>query len=179
MAANIPPKDYIDSVKFPAEITLAPIGVVRSPHRERHGTPHQAVLPADPAVRPEESCRIEVFPSRAPVECLRDLGEFEYVWVLAYLHLNRGFRPLLAPPRDPDRKHGVFATRAPHRPNPLGLSAARIVAVRGHCVHLERLDLLDGTPVLDLKPYVPYCDAFPEADAGWVGRLPRPTENDR
>lgn len=169
--ADIPPKDYIDSVGFPASVELQPIGVVRSPHRERHGTPHQAIVPADPDKRPSEEVIVELFPDRAPALCLRDLDGFDYAWVLTHLHLNRGFRPLVAPPRDPGRKRGVLATRAPHRPNPIGLSAARILGVEGPCVRFERLDMLDGTPVLDLKPYVPYADAFPDARAGWVDGL--------
>lgn len=169
--SEIPPKDYIDSVAFPDEVRLRPIGVVRSPHRERHGTPHQAVLQADAAERPDESAYVELFPARVPALALRDLDGFDYAWVLAYLHLNRGFRPLVAAPRDPKRKHGVLATRAPHRPNPIGLSAAKVLSVDGPRVHFERLDLLDGTPVLDLKPYVPYADAFGAARAGWVDEI--------
>lgn len=166
--SEIPTKDYIDSVAFPDEVRMRPIGVVRSPHRERHGTPHQAIVAADPGQRPVETACVELFTDRVPALALRDLDGFDYVWVLAMLHLNRGFRPLVAPPRDPGRKRGVLATRAPHRPNPIGLSAARLVSVEGARVTLERLDLLDGTPVLDLKPYVPYADAFGGASAGWV-----------
>jgi tRNA (adenine37-N6)-methyltransferase len=82
------------------------------------------------------------------------------------------------PPRS-DRKRGVFATRSPHRPNPIGMSAVRLVRVERLVVHVRDLDLLDGTPVLDLKPYIPYADAFPDARAGWLDapsapRDPRP-----
>ena len=85
----------------------------------------------------------------------------------------------MRPPRGPrDARHGVFATRAPHRPNPLSLSALRVVAVDEDAltVDVRGLDLLDGTPVLDLKPYVPYCDAFPDARAGWVDALGEPPD---
>ena len=74
----------------------------------------------------------------------------------------------MKPPRDPKVQHGVLATRSPHRPNPIGLSALRIARVVGRVIEVSGLDLLDGTPILDLKPYVPYADAFPEARAGWV-----------
>jgi tRNA (adenine37-N6)-methyltransferase len=80
---------------------------------------------------------------------------------------GRGWRPKVQPPRS-EKKEGVFATRSPHRPNPIGLSCVRIDRVEGLVVHVRELDLLDGTPVLDLKPYVPYADARPDAKSGWL-----------
>lgn len=174
MPKSIPKKAYAGPIPPCGPITLEPIGQVCSPHLERHGTPHQAVIPAQPQHRAAEEAVIELFTDRVPATALQDLDGFDYVWVLAFLHLNQGFRPLLAPPRDREHKRGLFATRAPHRPNPLGLSAARILRVEGPRVYLERLDLLNGTPVLDLKPYVPYADAFPDAAAGWLENLERP-----
>ena len=106
------------------------------------------------------------------------LDAWERAWVLFVFHRNveqgRGWRPKVQPPRA-DAKVGVFATRSPHRPNPIGLSAVRIVRVEGLVVHVRDLDLLDGTPVLDLKPYVPYADAHPDARSGWLeARNPAP-----
>ena len=167
--AEPPPRSYADDFDAPLEITVRPIGVVRSPHRERHGTPRQACLAADPEDRPEELARIEILPAYR--EALRDLGEFDRVWVIAYLHLNQGWRATVVPPRGPRIRRGLFATRAPHRPNPIGLSAARVVEVTREAIVLERIDLLDGTPVLDIKPYVPEIDAFPGSRAGWVDAL--------
>ena len=80
---------------------------------------------------------------------------------------GRGFRPKVLPPRS-ETKRGVFGTRSPHRPNPIGLSAVKIERVEGLVVHVRHLDVLDGSPVLDLKPYVAYADAYPEARAGWL-----------
>ncbi|MFK7985031.1 MAG: tRNA (N6-threonylcarbamoyladenosine(37)-N6)-methyltransferase TrmO [Sandaracinaceae bacterium] len=154
----------------PTAFALNAIGVVRSPHLERHGTPRQAAVEADPLHRLSEESRIELFDTIAP-ECLRDLEGFSRVWVLAWLHLNQGWRATVVPPRGPRVRRGLFATRAPHRPNPIGLSAAKIVRVERRAVVLERLDLLDGTPVVDLKPYLPSADAFPDARAGWVDAL--------
>ena len=77
----------------------------------------------------------------------------------------------MRPPRGPRVKRGVFATRSPHRPNAIGLSAVELVAVEGRSLRLGGTDFLDGTPVLDLKPYVPYADAFPEAKAGWIDEV--------
>jgi hypothetical protein len=98
--------------------------------------------------------------------------------VLFVFHLNveqaRGWKPRVQPPRATE-KTGLFATRSPHRPNPIGMSAVKIERVDGLVVHVSNLDLLDGTPVLDLKPYVAYADAYPEARPGWLEASdPRP-----
>ena len=77
------------------------------------------------------------------------------------------------PPRGPRVRRGVFATRSPDRPNPIGLSAVRLVRVDGCDLHVKGIDLIDGTPILDLKPYVPYADAFPDARAGWIDAVAR------
>jgi tRNA-Thr(GGU) m(6)t(6)A37 methyltransferase TsaA len=158
---------YADAAPFPSRVELEPIGVVRSPFRERFGTPVQA----EPAPPETEPSRLELFPERVPTEALRGLEGMDYVWVIGFLHLNHGFRPLVMPPRGPRERRGVLSTRAPHRPNPISLSAARLLRVEGHCLHVGSLDLLDGTPILDLKPYVPYADAFPDARAGWIDAI--------
>jgi len=167
MKRPIPPKFYADGAPSPSRMELRAIGVVHSPHRERHGTPRQAVLPADPGLRPDEHVRIELFSSVFSRDALEGLSGFDYIWVLSWLHLNRGWNNRVQAPGE-TKKTGLLATRAPHRPNPLGLSAARLLAVDGFVLTLERCDLLNGTPVLDIKPYIPYADAFPDARAGWV-----------
>lgn len=156
-----------------APFTVTPIGVVRSPYLARHGTPQQAALddPEADAALPE--ARIELFPDRVAAETLDDLEGMERIWVIAFLHLCQGYANKVRPPRGPAVKRGVFSTRSPHRPNPLGLSAVRLVRVDGHVLHVRGIDLLDGTPVLDIKPYVPYADAFPEARAGWIESIPK------
>lgn len=142
-----------------------PIGFVRSPFEERAQAPRQA------SVRREVRGRIELVAGRGYDHALEGLADWEYVWVLFVFHRNveqtRGWRAKVLPPRAA-KKQGVFATRSPHRPNPIGLSAALIEKVDGLVVHVRGLDLLDGTPVLDLKPYVAYADAFPQARAGWL-----------
>ncbi len=90
--------------------------------------------------------------------------------VVSWFHLARGFRSQVMPPRD-RRKRGVFATRAPQRPNPLGLSCVRLVRIEKRMLHIADHDLLDGTPVLDVKPYLPYCDSVPDAAIGYVAGL--------
>merc|ERR1712232_535855 len=85
-----------------------------------------------------------------------------------------GWSPRVTPPRGPRKKRGVLATRAPHRPNHISLSACKLLSVdvKARRVIVSGLDLLDGTPVLDVKPYVPYCDSFPLARAGWLDEIP-------
>ena len=166
MAKPIPPKFYTQDADFPTEMTMRPIGVVRSPHKERHGTPRQAILAAEPALRPSEETVLELFSAVFSPHATADLEGFEMLWVLSWMHLNHGWRNKVAVPGF--EKKGLLSTRAPHRPNPIGLSAVRLVRVEGLRIVVERTDLLDGTPILDVKPYVPYCDAFPDVAAGWV-----------
>lgn len=164
-----PPRDHRSDP--PSAITCLPIGVVRSPYTERHGTPRQPTAESVTHGADPQAGRIELDSDQIPERALKDLDGFDYIWVIAWLHLNRNWPAWVFPPRGPRVRRGVLATRAPHRPNPIGLSALRLVAVQGHTLHVEGLDLIDGTPVLDIKPYVPYADAFPDASAGWIDTL--------
>jgi tRNA (adenine37-N6)-methyltransferase len=149
---------------------VRPIGFVRSPFLEKVEAPRQAV--ASDGARG----RIEILPEHE--HALEDLEGFERIWVLFWFHeVPAGPSPSKVLPPRSDRKRGVFATRSPHRPNPIGMSAVRLERVEGRVVHIRDLDLIDGTPVLDLKPYVPYADAFPDASAGWLDAQadPRPS----
>lgn len=164
-----PPRDYTDVVPFPESVTLRPIARVISPFTERHGTPRQPGM-----IGPKEiggvQARIELLDGIDP-RALNDLDGFDHVWILAWLHLNGpGHRPLVRPPRG-GPKRGLFSTRAPHRPNPLGLSAVRLLGISERTLVVEDLDLLDGTPILDIKPYVPDFDAFPQACRGWLDEV--------
>jgi len=140
-------------------VTFRPIGVVRSPFTREEGTPIQ------PALASGTEGVIELEPAYAPA--LADLDGFERIWVLYVLDRAGAYRPQVVPYRD-DRLRGLFATRAPCRPNPIGLSSLRLLAVTGATLRVADLDILDGTPVLDIKPYVPRFDAFPAARAGWL-----------
>ncbi len=105
-----------------------------------------------------------------------DLDGWQYIWVLFWFDRNDGWRPKVLPPRSRSGRKGVFATRSPHRPNPLGLSAVRLERVDGLTLHVSDVDMLDGTPVLDIKPYVAYTDAIADAGSGWLaecGDAPR------
>ena len=101
-------------------------------------------------------------------QALEDLEGFERIWIIYQFHHNSDWKPKVMPPRGPRQKRGVFATRAPYRPNPIGLSCVRLVQVEGLKVFVEGHDLLDGTPVFDIKPYLPYADAFPDSKVGWL-----------
>ena len=153
------------------DLVVRPIGFVRSPFTEKAEAPRQAVAEGAEGIEG----RIEMLPEHE--HALDDLEGFDRIWILFWFHEAKGGpRTKVLPPRS-DRKRGVFATRSPHRPNPIGMSAVRLTRVDGLVLHVRDLDLLDGTPVIDLKPYIPYADAFPDAAAGWVGATsdPRPS----
>lgn len=142
-------------------LTLSAIGVVHSPFNERVDAPRQPV--AAEGVRG----RVELFPGRGYEDALTDLALWDHLWLVVWFHHNATFRPKVQPPRS-QQKRGVLATRAPYRPNPIGLSAVRLLGVEGLTLHVAGLDLLDQTPLLDVKPYVPYTDAIPGANHGWL-----------
>eukprot|EP00386_Alphamonas_edax_P004503 GDKI01014205.1.p1 GENE.GDKI01014205.1~~GDKI01014205.1.p1 ORF type:complete len:185 (-),score=47.90 GDKI01014205.1:236-790(-) len=145
----------------------------RSPYTERFGTPRQANVEEGTLGSVAQEGVIELMDGHDFESALSGLGGFEYVWLITHLHLNTGWKPLVrVDPRGLRERVGLFATRSPHRPNHIGLSAVRVLRVEetARRVHVRGLDLLDGTPVLDMKPYVPYCDAHPDAKQGWLGR---------
>ena len=147
-----------------SSLTLQSIGVVRSSFDERASAARQ------PTASGGASGTIELNPGLPGLQdALCDLESFDRIWVLFWFHLNEGWRPKVLPPRSEQRR-GVFSTRSPHRPNPLGLSAVRLVSIEGRTLHVADLDILDGSPVFDIKPYVAYADAFPEATTGWLAR---------
>jgi tRNA-Thr(GGU) m(6)t(6)A37 methyltransferase TsaA len=102
-------------------------------------------------------------------QALEDLAGFEKIWLIYWFHRNRTWKPKVLPPRSKDfKKRGVFATRSPHRPNPIGLSLVTLVSIEGRVLKVADTDLLDGTPILDIKPYLPYAEAFSDAKMGWL-----------
>ncbi len=145
--------------------SFRPIGFFRGAAARKYDAPRQGAFAAG------GEGAVELLPGRNFETALRDLDGFERVWIVFVFDRNGGaWRPTARPPVPaPGRDRvGLFATRAPYRPNPIGLTCARLVGVRGLRVEVAEADLLDGTPVLDLKPYVPAADAFPDARAGWV-----------
>ena len=137
---------------------LTPIGLVHSPHREAQNTPIQ------PRWAEGVEGTVEVFPQFAQGLC--DLEGFERIWLLFWCDRAGIARLEVVPFRD-TQTHGVFATRAPSRPNPIGLSCVRLLAVEDAPLRGLGLDVLDGTPLLDIKPYLPDCDIFNVERIGW------------
>lgn len=106
-------------------------------------------------------------------QALTGVEGLERIWLLFRFDRNENWKPMVRPPRGRSQKIGVFATRAPYRPNPLGLSCVRLVEVRGRKLVVKGADLLDGTPIFDIKPYVPDVDSFPGSKVGWLDGVDR------
>jgi tRNA-Thr(GGU) m(6)t(6)A37 methyltransferase TsaA len=138
---------------------LTTIGLIHSPFQEPAGTPIQP-----PLARGTEGT-VEVFPEYA--EGLTDLEGFERIWLLYWLDRAPPPRLRIVPFRD-EVPRGLFATRAPCRPNPIGLSCVRLLSIQGCLLTVSGVDILEGTPLLDIKPYVPEFDAFGQSRAGWL-----------
>jgi tRNA-Thr(GGU) m(6)t(6)A37 methyltransferase TsaA len=154
-------------------ITYRPIGVIRTPFTDPSGMPIQAV--GGVGVR----ATVEVLPAMAAG--LQDLAGMSHLILIYHLHRIAGSALVVTPFMD-DREHGIFATRSPMRPNAIGISTVRLVGIRGTILDIEDVDMLDGTPLLDIKPYVPELDDRADASTGWyadrVGRVAQ-TRSDR
>ncbi len=140
---------------------IKPIGVIHSPFRVSQGAPIQ------PVYAPDTQFEAELLPEY--VDGLKDLAGFERVWLIYWFDRAPAARLVVVPFRD-STERGLFATRAPCRPAPLGLSCVRLFGIRGNLLICAGADILDGTPLLDIKPYVPEFDAFPNSAAGWFDR---------
>ncbi len=138
---------------------LTQIGVVHSPFTRAAGTPVQ------PFCATGTEGQIEIFDSY--LDGLQDLDGFQRIWVLFWCHLASQPKLKVIPYRD-TAAHGLFATRAPSRPNPIGLSTVRLLEISGRMLHVGELDILNGTPVLDIKPYVSQYDSYPTQRCGWL-----------
>jgi tRNA-Thr(GGU) m(6)t(6)A37 methyltransferase TsaA len=162
-----------ESAKPPTEtsqtIEYHPIGVIRTPFAEPHG------MPIQPSGGAGVKGHVEVFPEYR--EGLQDLEGFSHIILLYHLHLSSGFKLLVVPYMDTELR-GVFATRAPRRPNPIGLSVVRLTGVEHGVLNVENLDIVDGTPLLDIKPYVPDFDVSERLRTGWLEEV-RKTVGDR
>jgi len=142
-------------------LTLKPIGVVRTGKHLKHAARHQ------PDEQSEERNTIELRPVPGYQEALHDLEGFERIWIVWWFHLNTRWRSKVLPPYGPNRRLGLFATRTPHRPNPIGITPVRLFSIKKSVLEIGPCDLVDGTPILDLKPYLPSYDSFPNSATGW------------
>ncbi|MFM2479207.1 tRNA (N6-threonylcarbamoyladenosine(37)-N6)-methyltransferase TrmO [Celerinatantimonas sp. MCCC 1A17872] len=152
-------------------IELSPIGVARTPFKTREQMPIQG------AGISQESGQIEIFSQYQ--QGLADLDGFSHIYVLFHLHQSAGTALTVTPFLDKTPR-GVFATRSPKRPNPIGLTIVRLNAIEGNILQISELDLLDGTPIIDLKPYSHQFDCFTDTTDGWMshGRDPKQTSSD-
>ena len=141
------------------EIKYKPIGVIHSPHKEPKGTPIQ------PAGAKGIDGTVQVFPEYA--EGLKDLEGFSHIIMIYHFHLAKE-ASLKAKPYLDTEVHGVFAMRGPSRPNPIGISAVRLLRIDGNVLHIQDVDIIDGTPLLDIKPYVPEFDMREAEKIGWL-----------
>lgn len=155
------------------QFTFSPIGIVRSPFKEKFGVPRQ------PGIAPAARATLELLPPFDREEALEGLSGFSHVWLVFVFHATaeQGWSPTVRPPRlGGNLRVGVFASRSTFRPNPIGLSVVEFAGSGredGRLVlHLRGADLIDGTPVLDIKPYVPYVDSIPQASGGFAAGAP-------
>jgi len=181
-------RSYSDQFKeSPAfdSISYTPIAIAQSPFKERHGAPRQ---PTTEGKRGQHSGSIRLLPDRLggvekALACIDDIDNFSHIIVLSHLHLNTGYNERVTPPRlrhlqgkhGKRKKKGVLATRAPHRPNHIGLSVLKLDSVDRDNLQLNvrSTDLIDGTPILDIKPYIKQYDSFPTALSGWMDEIER------
>jgi len=158
------------SAQQPEDVRYVPIGVIYSEHRRLEETPIQPVY--------ARGCRgrIEVRPDFAPG--LRDLEGFSHIIVIYHFHRSTGPELTVRPFTDV-KSRGIFSTRHPHRPNPIGFSVVRLAGIEGALLHIEDVDILDGTPLLDIKPFVPRFDLAAEPHGGWTENIDEPTARRR
>jgi tRNA-Thr(GGU) m(6)t(6)A37 methyltransferase TsaA len=143
------------------DMEYKPIGTIHSPFKEPKGTPIQ------PPGAKGINGTVEIFPEYA--EGLRDIEGFSHIVLLYHFHLSKPSALIVKPYMDSEA-HGVFAMRGPSRPNPIGISVVHLVKVEGNMLHIQDVDIVDGTPLLDIKPYVPEFDRREGARIGWLDK---------
>ncbi|MCL4562144.1 MAG: tRNA (N6-threonylcarbamoyladenosine(37)-N6)-methyltransferase TrmO [Chloroflexi bacterium] len=136
---------------------MQPIGIIHSPFRKKEYTQIQPC-------RSHSKGQVEVFPEF--VDGLQDLDGFSHIILLYYFHCSKGYSLRVKPFLD-HKLHGLFSTRYPCRPNPIGLSVVRLVSITANILEIQGVDILDGTPLLDVKPYIPEFDRVDGVRAGW------------
>lgn len=143
------------------------IGLVHSCFKAKFGTPRQS------QVAKSTKAYIQIHKKWEPLKSLKGLEGFSHAWVLFYFHENKNslYRPIVRPPRLGRKGVGVFATRSPVRPNPIGLSLVAIEKVEGDKVYISGVDIIDGTPVLDIKPYIHEYDSVRKSLNGWLSSV--------
>ena len=151
-------KDVKDR-KFPEQITLKPIGIIHTPFKELNGIPIQFSMSYAEGI-------IEIFHEFSPG--LKDLEGFSHIYCIYYFDMVKVPVPLQSKPFLDDEVHGVFATRTPFRPNPIGISILKIESIIENKIHVQNVDILDSTPILDIKPYISDFDNQKTDKNGWI-----------
>ncbi len=151
--------------------SFEPIGFIETCFKERFGTPRQ------PGLVPSSWGILRLRPELNLSDALQGLEGFSHIWLIFVFHqnTNKGLKTKVHPPRMEGEKIGLFATRTPHRPNPIGLSVVKLERIEGNTLHLSGVDLVDGSPILDIKPYLPSADSLPHAQVGWTSSRPERT----
>ena len=152
---------------------LEPIATIHSPFREKFATPRQ------PGLVSSVTATIEFYPDFATPEAVRGLEGFSHLWLIFLFHhtWQKGWKPTVRPPRlGGNQRIGVYASRSPFRPNPVGLSAVKLLSIKNEqgniSLEVQGADLIDGTPILDIKPYIAYGDSIPAASSGFAQEAP-------
>lgn len=155
-------------------INFSPIAIIHSPYKEKFAVPRQ------PGLVPSAKAELEILPPYNDINAYSDLHSFSHLWLVFVFHKNidqKQWSPMVRPPRlGGNKRVSVFATRSPSRPNPIGLSLVEFHGVEQRegkiFLQLSNIDLVDGTPIIDIKPYIPYADANPNATAGFAQNKP-------
>jgi tRNA-Thr(GGU) m(6)t(6)A37 methyltransferase TsaA len=160
-------RQQVEKKASPLEaLAVNPIGIFSGPAIHPYEAPRQGIAQLDTT-----EGVITLNGGQDFEQGLKDVGGFERLWIIYKFDRNKNWKPLTTPPRGENVKRGVFATRSPYRPNPIGLSCVKLNRIEGRKLFISEFDLLDQTPILDIKPYLPYADAFPYAKAGWTDTL--------
>ncbi len=148
------------------------IGTIESCYRDKFGTPRQ------PGLAPSSWAVLQIKKEWQPEFALQGLEGFSHLWIVFLFHQNTNLRyhAKVHPPRLAGEQIGVFATRSPHRPNPIGLSLVKIEKIEGSRIFLSGIDLVNGTPVIDIKPYLPEVESIPGATSGWPAKSEKTSE---
>ena len=146
-------------------LVLKPIGYIHNSRKLKFDAPHQ------PEQSVLEENYLELLPKFNFEQALSDLHGFSYIWLLWWFDRNKTWKPMVLPPRGEQKRRGLFATRSPHRPNPIGITAVKLVKIQKRRVYIGANDLLDGTAILDIKPYLKSVDSFPDASGGWIDEV--------
>jgi len=144
-------------------ISYEPIGIIHTPYKEQSETPIQGVF------SPDSTGDIELYPQY--IEGLKELSGFSYIILIYHFHLSRGYSLLKRPFLDNDEK-GIFSIKHYERPNPIGISVVRLDEIKGNRLYISEVDIVDGTPLLDIKPYIPDFDVRKPEKTGWHKNAP-------